>query len=326
MILSNYSTGDGLENRLLLSLSTITGEKFRYIKTIKDGIWLCYTDSSKWILKEFFSEEKLFNQIHFVEQLFKHDFYFTYQFHPIHQEKIIKFDQRVFALVEYLKKGSTFTYQTFSERTSALKLLKQFHETTSQFRDIFKPNLTVFDQQMKWEQRLKEFIANIPLLINFIPTYYLNKYVDWAKWALSQMERNKSFYNEGPNCIIHGDVAHHNFLLNRYQQLYIIDFDLIQLANPMIDYLQFANRVLPNISWSLTRLRRHQLLTPYLEMKEFLIALIFPTDILREWNRYVRLTKKEEGSKPQLLTYLKEITLNHFNMRRIFTEELAKSI
>ncbi|MGE8206103.1 phosphotransferase [Heyndrickxia sp. NPDC080065] len=316
--------GDGLEDRLLLYLSAFTGEVFKSVKKIKTGIWICFTSEREWILKEFSSITKMNNQISFIDHLFKYGFHFTYKFHPIHREKIFFFENKIFGLIEYIKKEYSFTYQTSQERNEALILLDHFHKTTAMFLNEFESKLQIFDQIRKWEIRLNEFIVNIPLVKKFIQPYYIEVYLEWAKWSFANMKKHQAYFNKKPNCIIHGDVAHHNFLIGKNQQLYIIDFDLIHLALPNIDYLQFSNRILPNISWSCNELYRYEILKEYLKDKPFLFALVFPTDILREWNRYIKWinNSKDDG----YLKYLDKITIKQFKQRQTFVNEVIKRI
>ncbi|MFE7151693.1 hypothetical protein, partial [Heyndrickxia sporothermodurans] len=63
MTANRRSDGDEFEHRLLLYLTSFTGETFLYVKKIKNGIWVCKTAKNTWILKEFPTKEKIENQI-----------------------------------------------------------------------------------------------------------------------------------------------------------------------------------------------------------------------------------------------------------------------
>lgn len=324
MTANRRSDGDEFEYRLLLYLTSLTGETFLYVKKIKNGIWICKTAKNTWVLKEFPTKEKIENQIYLTKLLFTNGFHWTYRFHPIHAKKICFFEDRIFGLIEFIKKGSSFSYQTKNNRIQAIKLLSKFHETTQLFANEFSTRLSFFNQIEKWETRLKDFISNIPQLKKFIPQYYMEVYVEWAKWSLHMLKQNKNYFKQQTRCVIHGDVAHHNFIYNFDEQLFLIDFDLIHLGSPVIDYLQFTNRILPYIEWSNHELQQMETIKDLLNHKAFVIALIYPTDVLREWNRFIR--SKNKKNKDQSLAYLKEITFNQYVQRKTFVNEMIKRI
>ncbi|MFK4997593.1 phosphotransferase [Bacillus sp. N9] len=89
------------------------------------------------------------------------------------------------------------------------------------------------------------------------------------EWALEQMKADPSFFQKEPHCIIHGDVAYHNFIRGKDGKLYVIDFDLIRIASAMIDILQFCNRILPSLRWDARQLFSFPRLRPYKENPSF---------------------------------------------------------
>ena len=126
------------------------------------------------------------------------------------------------------------------------------------------------------------------------------------------------FINE-PYCILHGDVAHHNFLRDSNGILHLIDFDLISIGPPSLDYLQYANRILPSVDWSFERLSHFSQYQELLNEKAFLYALAFPADIFREWNRVIR-----EGSYKDQRKYdqVMDLTIGQFYPRKKFIDSL----
>lgn len=325
MTANRRSSGDEFEHRLLLYLTSLTGEKFLYVKKIKNGVWFCKTVKNTWVLKEFPTREKVENQLSLTNLLFTNGFHRTYRFHPIHAKKVCFFENKIYGLIEFIKKGSSFSYQTKNNRIQAIELLSKFHKTTQLFVNEFSTKLSLFDQIEKWEARLKEFISNIPQLKKFMPPYYIEVYVEWAKWSLHKLKQIKSYFDQQEKCVIHGDVAHHNFIYNFDQQLFLIDFDLIHVGSPVIDYLQFTNRILPFIEWSSHELQQMGIIKNLLNRKAFVIALIYPTDVLREWNRFIKTINTKEDMI-QSLTYLKEITINQFEQRKSFVNEMINRI
>lgn len=319
----NGKEGDERQ-RLLLYLSNVTGENFLKISTIKDGVWLCETDRVKWILKEFPSPSRLKLQIKLTELLLSHQFPHTYQFHPIHAKKEIFINQRTYGLIEYIernKEGKRLTYHTHEYRKQALKLLKKFHHVTETFSKDFKKDLHVFNQIKKWQSRLREFKENEKYLEKWLPKKYYLSLLYWSEWSLENMLKNKEYFLKKPYCIIHGDVAHHNFILGN-DHLYLIDFDLVKMAPDFIDDLQFCNRILPHMDWSLEELSLYKPLEKHLKEKAFLSALIYPTDLLREWNYFL----KYEQGKGKLSSFLTEITFREFDQRERFVKDAMSQI
>lgn len=319
----NGKEGDERE-RLLLYLSDVTEENFISIRSIKDGVWLCKTDTSKWILKEFSSSSQLKMQIKLTELLLSNHFPQTYHFHSIHSRKEISFNHRIYGLIEYIESnldGKRFSYSTHENRKQALQLLKKFHHVSETFAKDFEKDLNVFDQIKKWQKRLQEFKANEKYLERWLPKKYYLSYLFWSEWSLDYMIKNKEYFLKKPYCIIHGDVAHHNFILGN-DGLYLIDFDLAKMAPDIIDDLQFCNRILPHLDWSLKKLSMYKPLEKHLKEKSFLSALIYPSDLLREWNYFL---KYEEG-RGRLSSFMTEITFREFDKREKFVKDVINDI
>jgi len=135
------------------------------------------------------------------------------------------------------------------------------------------------------------------------------------------MIKNKEYFLKKPYCIIHGDVAHHNFILGN-DGLYLIDFDLAKMAPDILDDLQFCNRILPHLDWSLEKLSMYKPLEKNLQEKSFLSALIYPTDLLREWNYFL----KYEQGRGRLSSFMTEITFREFDKREKFVKDVMTEI
>jgi hypothetical protein len=315
---------DDYQTRLLFFLRKISNEDLTHIYSIKKGVWMVFSSETKYILKEFPSLSHLNVQRRFTERLHDHFFSFTYQFHPFHQHHSCIFEEKVFGLINYLKPSNiALTYSSRDFRMKALLLLKAFHYTTSAFSDEFKHFLPVFSQQDKWNQRLKEFKTHLPELQSLVPIRMLSQYVSWSEWSLEKINKSGGFFSPLPHCIIHGDVAHHNFLQGEDKKLYLIDFDLISLAPEIIDDLQFCNRILPYLSWSLDQLFDNPPLAKYKENDDFLHSLVFPTDVLREWNRFF---KSPLSAKKQQWSYVNDLTVTQFTKRKAFVEKVLQTI
>lgn len=317
--------GDVHTSRLLFYLNELTDEKFANIVPLKNNVWLCEGEEQQWILKAFSSLRSLQNQVTLTNFLRSSAFNHTYQFHPIHQRVNVFFEGTCYGLIEYISPHykKSFHYQTKRNRTAALLLLTNYHQTVRHFFDKIKNQLSSFHQLDKWQQRLSMFKQNLPMITAYFPSYYLFTYIDWAEWSLEKMQQMKDDLVKEKQSVIHGDLADHNFLLGADQRLYLIDFDLIRIAPEMIDMLQIANRMLPFLNWSLQELWTYKAFQRYEQSSLFLIALAFPTDIFREWNRFVKSSKK----KQQLIwNYLSNLTFQQFAQRKQFFKTISKSL
>lgn len=151
----------------------------------------------------------------------------------------------------------------------------------------------------------------------------ITEILSWADWSLKGMLRESNLFNNDEKVILHGDVAHHNFLRSKNNKLYLIDFDLISAGVPHVDYLQYANRILPFMNWSLAELANCEKIKPLLHEKGFIYALAYPTDIFREWNRAIK-----EGTylQQEKIQQLLELTVVSFKERQDFFAHLQKAI
>jgi len=137
------------------------------------------------------------------------------------------------------------------------------------------------------------------------------------------MEKNRDFFYNEPFVILHGDVAHHNFLRDTMGKLYLIDFDLISIGPNSLDFLQYANRILPFIDWSFARLQHFPYIDRFLQDEGFLFALAYPADIFREWNRMVKENSHHDKAK---LKQVMDLTIGQFNARKQFIDQLKKQV
>ncbi len=172
----------------------------------------------------------------------------------------------------------------------------------------------------KWQERFTQFKRNLSFISFFLQRDILTELFTWAEWCFLGLRNEKKEFDQLPKVVLHGDVAHHNFIRTSEEELFLIDFDLISIGTEMADYLQYANRILPFLNWSLNELADIEQLQPYLQQKFFLYALAFPSDILREWNR---LVKERTYNQLKKVRPVMELTLNQFEMRKAFFDELV---
>jgi hypothetical protein len=316
--------GDDYYNRLLSYLTQQFHEKIIDMVKIRKNIYFIKTENEKYMIKGYSSNHKLKLQETFTATLRKEGFTKSYAYLQSPYKEPLYFEGKYFGCMEYLNPNEkSFSFRTLKNRKEGLRLLEEFHQITASFTQRYKTLLPESDIQIKWTERTNIFLDNLTLIRYFVKESLLNEILEWATWSLNGMRENNDFFLKDPNVILHGDVAHHNFLRDSDDQLNLIDFDLISIGPKCNDILQYANRILPNIDWSFEFLKGHPQIQKYVNEKAFLYALAFPSDILREWNRLIR---EKEFSNSHKYKQVIELTLGQFYLRRQFVKKLKDQI
>ncbi|WP_335869222.1 phosphotransferase [Bacillus sp. 2205SS5-2] len=311
MISKGNWQGDDFDNRLLLFIKKELGTQDVTISKLKNGKWLMEIDENKWFVKEYRSEEHLLTQLLLTNKLDEDEFPFVVKFHPLHFEKTLLFEGNYFALYHWLE-STPFYYHQYKDREKALEVLSVFHENTSSYIDELHTYLPSYDLLGKWIRRQREFTENLPFFSLFIPEHMLSSFTYWGTYSLQNLEESKRQWENRQECIVHGDVAHHNFIKSKEENCYLIDFDLIATAPKMVDDLQLSNRFLQAMEWKVESLWQHKSLTSYQTDLPFLYGLIYPTDVYREWNRF---RKASHENQRRVWPYLYRMTFQYYHNR-----------
>jgi thiamine kinase-like enzyme len=306
--------------RLLSYLSSQFKEKIIEMVPYRKSVIFIRTDKNTYMLKGFHTNKRLRLQEAFTETLRKEGFLKTYLFvHPQINDPLF-FEGTYFGCLEYITPNKIpFSFKSQKNRQEGLELLEQYHLVTSSFESRYRTLIPKGVIIEKWRDRGLVFSSNTTTLKYFINDQILAELMDWANWSLSGMEKDRSLFINEPYCILHGDVAHHNFLRDSKGILHLIDFDLISIGPASLDYLQYANRILPSLDWSFEKLSRYSQYEKLLNEKAFLYALAFPADIFREWNRLIR-----EGSYRDQNKYnqIMDLTIGQYYPRKKFIDTL----
>lgn len=290
------------------------------MRKIRDSVYIVKTMNHNYVVKGYSKYKRLRLQETFTTTLHQEGFKKTYQFFTDITKEPLLFEGEYFGCMEYLKPNPrSFTFQSHKNRKEGLKLLEEFHQVTAGCVPRYKTLLSYSDLLEKWYERFSSFKRYYPQICHFLNEQTVNELLVWAQWSLDGMKENENFFFNKPFVILHGDVAHHNFLRDTSGVLNLIDFDLIHIGSPCIDYIQYANRILPSIDWSIEELSKYRKLGELLNEKGFLYALAFPTDIFREWNR---IMKEKKHSKHHYYQYLIDLTLEQLDLRKEFVEKI----
>ncbi|MBN8191107.1 phosphotransferase [Bacillus sp. NTK074B] len=271
----------------------------------------------KWFVKRFPNQLKFLLQERLISTLIREQFFHVLPFHPIHDKEILLFEGMPIGITPWLETSGPISYDQPKDREDTLMVLKKFHAISKTIRDSWIEEIPQYRWLKKWKKRMLQFQHNLPYLQAFIQPYYLYTYLEWGRWALKEL---KSIgVHEYSDCITHGDVAHHNFLRGKNGMVYLIDFDLMSRSTAITDDLQFCNRISPYLNWSLSEIRKMTPFESYRDTLIFYIGLMYPSDVFREWNRFIR---EDQYYKQNVWGYLTDLTLQQFHMRMQFNQEL----
>lgn len=322
--LIDRNRGDDSENIRLLS---IFQKQFPYkineIYRLRDNVYKIKTAKGVYILKGYSSYNRLKLQETFTSSLQKEGFDQTYSFISFNQDPII-YEGRYFGCIQYIEPlKRSFSYISEKERQEGLCLLDTFHRITEQSVRRYQSILPEFNLHKKWLERRNQFERNSHFISHYVSNEMILEWLKWADWSLDGIIRNESTIEKEPNVILHGDVAHHNFLRGKDGKLYLIDFDLISIGPSSMDLLQYANRILPFINWNMNSLIGYKSLERLLNEHSYIYALAYPTDLFREWNRFIRENNDRTGLKLQQLI---NQTLTKMKLRQQFINQLQKLV
>jgi thiamine kinase-like enzyme len=312
--------GDDLfQNRLFSYLSKELSVKIQGIKQLRGNVFLVQSRNLQFIVKGFNDLRKLKTQEAFSSSLRKSGFDQSYCFYKLSSHTLF-FQNEYLGCMEFIEPDPVaFHYENESDRIEGMNLLHSFHTKTRDLAPSYSSLLPRADMARKWQQRKKEFTKNLPRIHHFIAKEMTDDFIQWSDFSLTGFIRLKETLNEEKPVILHGDVAHHNFLRSRQGRLYLIDYDLISIGSSANDMLQYANRILPFLNWELDALREIKHINNWLNYEAFLYGLMYPADILREWNRLLR---SRDSDNMYRVAPIIEMTISQYDQRRRFQEEI----
>ncbi|MBS4191446.1 phosphotransferase [Bacillus sp. FJAT-49705] len=323
-IKKNHGGDDLFLSRLFSYLQKQLTIQIDKIIPIRKHVYFVKSKETNFILKGYSSYNRLLVQNDFLSALKQEGFEKTYSFHQLAKNPPLQFRNTFYGCLEFIHPSEKkFTYHFREDQEEGLEVLSQFHEITGNLINRFEGIIPSFKQLEKWKERSATFLYNLPVIKYYVQKEILDELLYWADWSLEGIQAESSFFKAEKAAILHGDVAHHNFLRSKNEIVYLIDFDLISIGNPISDLLQYANRILPYLNWSIPELSKYKRFHPALKKKGFLYALAYPTDIFREWNRAIR---EKSYFQPERKKQLFEITIGQFKERKEFFKALQEKI
>jgi len=320
----NKNGDDAYFDRLLSYFQSQFLEKIIRMYPIRHSVFFVKTEKNTYIIKGYQTNKRLRLQEAFTATLRKEGFLKTYLFLTPPVKEHLFFEGIYFGCTEYIVPNKTaFSYHLQKNREEGLELLEQFHTVTATFEARYRTLLPRARLIEKWGERSNIFSTNLPFLKYFINEPYLSEILSWANWSLAGMEKNRDYFYNEPFVILHGDVAHHNFLRDAVGNLHLIDFDLISIGPHSYDFLQYSNRILPFIDWSFDRLQGLSKINRLLHDDAFLFALGYPADIFREWNRMIREKSHTDKGK---IKHVMDLTIGQYYARKQFIDHLKRKV
>lgn len=318
--MTNLPGDDLFLNRLYSYLEKHLSCQIVQITPLRYHVFKIETLSSTFILKGFSSNHRLKLQQQFTDQLLEEGFKYTYSFLDAKHKPPLFFENIYYGCIEYIQPSKDdFTFFQQKDREEGSILLEQFHLITAKFATEYNKKLRRYNLLDRWRKGRAKFLSNLSVVKFFIHKDIIEEILKWADSSLKNLEnQTKSLHSS--NVILHGDVAHHNFLRAASGELFLIDFDLISIGEERFDYLQYANRILPFLDWSIDELIKLEKFSPFLHDKEFLYALVFPTDIFREWNQ---LISRRQYQNPRKVRQVLDLTIGQRFERQNFVNEIT---
>ena len=319
----NRGRDDYFFNRLFSYLATELDVEIKEVTQLRGNVYLVKTMKDRFILKGYKDLRKLKTQEAFASSLRKSGFDHSYLFYDQDKEPL-HFQGLYYGCIEFIDHHEKhFDYVVQGDREEGVELLNKFHDHTSFLVPSYAGMLPKADLARKWLHRKNEFTKNLPGVNFHVNKTITDELLDWSEFSLSNFMNLKNDLESEPPAILHGDVAHHNFLRSKAGKLYLIDFDLISSGPRAYDMLQYANRILPFLNWQFESLAKINHLKKWLNSEAFLYGLLYPADIFREWNRLLR---ERNQSTPYRLAPIVEMTVSQFKQRKKFQEEVKSRL
>jgi hypothetical protein len=310
-------------NRLFSYLTRKHEVKIKEMTQLRGNVYLVETDKHRFILKGYKDLRKLKIQEAFTSSLRKSGFDQSYRFYNQDKDPL-HFEGSYYGCIEFIEPHEKrFDYGIPSDRDEGIDLLNRFHDHTTVLLPSYAGMLHKTDLTRKWRHRMNEFTKNLPVVNGYVNKHITEELLKWADFSLENFANSKKQLETEPPAILHGDVAHHNFLRSKDGKLNLIDFDLISSGSKAYDMLQYANRILPFLDWQFESLEKINHLNKWLDSDAFLFGLLYPADILREWNRLVR---DRNHPNPYSLAPIVEMTVSQFQQRKQFQEDVKSRL
>jgi Ser/Thr protein kinase RdoA (MazF antagonist) len=302
---------------LRLSFEELYSTKVKEMHQLKrNHVFLFETTEEAYVVKVYHEEAAIRWQNRFLQQMMEKQVSGIVPFLKNTLQKrinVIDSPSLYYAVMPFIP-GEPINPKHFNQIRDGFKLLSYVHHHGSGIYG--KQQVIPFRSRLyeKWEDRLELFEHSMKSLdrlnkaqdgLYSIVNTYAEEVIEWAKWSLSNFPHAYMLYLEEQaqweRQVAHLDVAPHNFLVLDDLYYYLIDYDLVNYAPPLLDVVQFLNRVLYHFDWSVELM--FELLEEYMrinplpqmQLKILPLLLVYPNDFFREW---LGVWKNQAGYHP----------------------------
>jgi serine/threonine protein kinase len=326
----NRENKDGFKgDRLFLKKMKESGLDIIDFGFFRENVIWINTPQGKYVLKGFHRLETCQKQLK-LSKLYKGEkprIMGTYTVFP-NNKRYVEFGKYYWAIMPFYK-GEELHFGNPKDVIAGMNAISRFHSFSKNIPSDIYNNLSSYSLYKKWSERyetFKYYARNAKWSRDMQPL--LADILMWGKWSLEHFDHSavesleRKAYKRKE--ITHGDVAPHNFVLNKEKsrEAYLIDFDLFAAVPQAYDWLQYANRILPFYYWSYSKMEEigNQDYLKWFEKKWFVICLVFPTDLYREWNRALK------SGDQDMIEGVTKFTLRDFSHRKKFVDRIIKKI
>lgn len=266
--------------RLSSFLSKEGGLDVQRFSKIKSTIYQIETKSGeKYVLKGHYDLERVKRQWAFFEKI-PHDHIVPFTLFP-NKKKMLVQKRMTWTISPYIK-GRQLRYRNEEDRLTALKAVKAFHRQARRIHlPLYAKDILLVDRMKK---RCDRFAMTAGIFREFGYGELFHEIYQTSagllKLAAQFPWNQRDSLAKRQGLWIHGDVASHNFIVNK--KAVLIDFDLLSSAPQLYDYIQLGQRFLPFISWDLRELMKYDMV-PEADLDIWLIMMALPSDVMREW-------------------------------------------
>jgi Ser/Thr protein kinase RdoA (MazF antagonist) len=318
---------DDLINRLLFKFKKLFNIHANHVKVINDNVYLLHCGNEKMIIKRYKTKNHIKKQIWLARKFDAKSYRGSVKFKPFADGKYVKkVDNYYYALMHFIE-GKPLSFSSRTDRIAAFKQLEKFQAEIRSLSERRPEYVPIYSLYSKWATRLDTFYFNLYNNKKYLTNAQYKMMKNFLKWGeytldtlpidvLQRMERKA----RRSGLLVHGDVANHNFLKTNDGSIMMIDYDLMACAPPEYDTLQLINRYFPYCNYSLATIIQELggSFVKLIKTKWFATALIYPTDIFREWNR---LTTNYPINEKKLYSYISQLE-KHYEKRVDIVNEL----
>lgn len=122
------------------------------------------------------------------------------------------------------------------QQAVAVKLLHRYHHSDNLYNMLVKIGGQVFEA----EDILNQYTEN---LHQHLKTHiFLNMVYQYLKQTVMDM-------NKARKTVCHGDLNRRNFILSEQNRLYLVDWEMVKIADPLLDITQLLVQYIPHNDW-----------------------------------------------------------------------------